>query len=126
MVDDKGTKAMDIIQTGDRDDWRVNYSLVGGPWIVECGQTTANPEVGNLIASVRCSRYDGHGRCSNFPEVQRVCNLLSAAPMLLAALKAMLEQHGKPHREEWINPAAFEQAKVVDAAARAAIAKASA
>jgi hypothetical protein len=43
---------------------------------------------------------------------------------LVAALKAMLHMHGKPQREEWLNNAGFEEAKQIDAQARAAIAKA--
>jgi hypothetical protein len=37
------------------------------------------------------------------------------------ALVEMLETHGKPHREEWMNDAAFEHAKAVDFRARNAI-----
>jgi hypothetical protein len=47
-----------------------------------------------------------------------------AAHDMLTALKALLAAHGKPMREEWINDAAFGHAKLVDAQARAAIAKA--
>lgn len=43
---------------------------------------------------------------------------------LLAALQAMLDTHGKPMREEWMNDAGFEHARKVDAQARAAITKA--
>ena len=40
---------------------------------------------------------------------------------LRAALQAMLECHGKPHREEWINDAAYQHAVEVDAQARRAL-----
>jgi hypothetical protein len=40
---------------------------------------------------------------------------------LREALRAMLDTHGKPHREEWINDAAFEHARRVDAQARAVL-----
>lgn len=40
---------------------------------------------------------------------------------LTAALQAMLDMHGKPHREEWLNDAAFEHAKRVDAQAHRAL-----
>lgn len=50
---------------------------------------------------------------------------ISANPIvreLADALRSMLECHGKPHREECLNDAAFEHAKAVDAQARAALA----
>lgn len=40
---------------------------------------------------------------------------------LLAALRDMLELHGNPHREEWLNQETFELAKVVHERAHAAI-----
>jgi hypothetical protein len=51
-------------------------------------------------------------------------HLIAAAPDMLEALKAMLDTHGNPHPGEWINEAGFKHAKVIDAQARAAIAKA--
>ena len=70
-------------------------------------------------------RYCCVGACERSPEERDdVCEmhgLRAENERLRAALQEMLETHGKPHREEWINDAAFEHAKQVDARARQAL-----
>lgn len=54
------------------------------------------------------------------PYDYRAC-LDAEVERLREALRAMLNTHGKPHREEWMNDAGFEHAKAVDAQARRAL-----
>jgi hypothetical protein len=97
------------IEIGSPEDWRIDWARYGGPFIC----LPAN-HGGYWIAAV-------HGTGA---ELHKRAYLLAAAPRLLAALKAMLETHGRPHREEWLNDAAFEHAKKVDSNARLAISEA--
>lgn len=75
-----------LVKIGDRDDWRIDFARYGGPYIVECGLTDANPEVGNTIAQVMVS-YGADGRDRDFATTQKRCYVLAAAPMMLAALR---------------------------------------
>lgn len=45
----------------------------------------------------------------------------SEVALLRAALQTMLDCHGKPHREDWTNDAAYQYAVEVDAKARRAM-----
>ena len=55
-------------------------------------------------------------------EREATADLMVAAPALASALRAMLQQYGKPMHEEWINENGFEAAKVVHRQAQAALA----
>lgn len=118
-------QAPGLVKVGDRDDWRINFVVYGGPWIVECGLTDANPELGDTIAKVMVS-YGADGRDRDFKTTQRRAYVLAAAPMLLAALELAadyLKDHdgGDPSTET-----GWKSQDLLDAwlAARAAIAKA--
>jgi len=50
--------------------------------------------------------------------------LIAAAPELFEALEEMLVFFGKPKRDEWLNDAAFKEAKKAVDAARSVLAKA--
>lgn len=78
-----------FVNIGDREDWRVDFVRYGGPFIVECGRTKANPDVGDTIAHVFAS-YDANGKTRDFPTLQRRCYLIAAAPAMLAVLQQIL------------------------------------
>lgn len=101
-----------------------------GPWLYTKGSIYDANDV--LIAlpvgppgiAEACQRNDWTEYDRIFAiEVANAC-LIAAAPDMLAALQDMLFHFGNPKRDEWLNDAAFKQAKAADARARAAIAKA--
>lgn len=114
-----------LVKIGDRDDWRIDFARYGGPFIVECGLTAANPEVGNTIAKVMVS-YGVDGRDRDFATTQKRAYVIAAAPSLLAAAQVaadalMNADPGNPKNETgW----ASEESLAAWLALRAAIAAA--
>lgn len=110
---------------GDRDDWRIDFARYGGPYIVECGLTDANPNLGDTVAKVMVS-YDARGRDRDFKRTQRWAYVLAAGPSLLAAAQAAADalkeaDGGNPETETgW----ASEESLAAWLALRQAIAKA--
>lgn len=80
-------RAPGLVKIGDRDDWRIDFARYGGPFIVECGRTTANPDVGDTIAKVMVS-YGADGRDTDFAKTQKRAYVMAAGPSLLTAAKA--------------------------------------
>jgi len=118
-------QAPGVVKMGDRDDWRVNFVRYGGPYIVECGLTDANPNLGDTVAKVMVS-YGADGRDRDFSRTQRWSYVLAAAPNLLAAAKVAADalinaDPGNPKDETgW----ASDESREAWLALRAAIAKA--
>lgn len=80
---------MNIVHWGAREDWRVNFAAYGGPFIVEPGNTTLNPENGNIIATISYCR-GADGRDTNFKQTQSRAYMIAAAPSMLAVLQQFL------------------------------------
>lgn len=77
----------------------------------------AMPVTANALSLRECDRLANKFAAIIDREMQTEITQLR----LRVALQAMLDTHGMPVRDEWINDAAFEHAKAVDAQARAAL-----
>lgn len=102
---------------GPIEDWRIDWATYGGPYIRYPGWP--HPENGHTIAKL-CFADP-----TPFEQKKRRTSLVSAAPDLYEALRAVLETRGRPMREEYVDGGtSYHLARAAFERAQAALAKA--